>query len=55
MKPLNHDIDLPHAIHTACRWCGLDIEGWTDSDDWRDRGNNSRCNDGLHNHEPVDG
>ena len=51
--------DQPHAIHTTCRWCGLDIEGWSDSDkyseDWRDRGNNRRCNDGLHNHEPVDG
>ena len=51
--------DQPHAIHTTCRWCGLEIEGWSDNDkyseDWRDRGNNRRCNDGLHNHEPVDG
>lgn len=33
----------PHAIHTACRHCGLDIEGWSNSDEWRDRGNNTAC------------
>lgn len=31
------------AIHTTCIHCGLDIEGSEDSDDWRDRGNNSHC------------
>jgi hypothetical protein len=33
----------PRAIHTACRHCGLDIEGWSNGDDWRDRGNNDAC------------
>lgn len=40
------------VIHTICTHCELDIEGSEDSDDWRDRGNNSRCNDDEHAHEP---
>ncbi len=42
-------------IHEACRHCGLDIEGSEDDFDWRDRGNNSKCNDGNHDHEPPEG
>lgn len=35
--------DAPHFIHTSCAVCAADIEGSSDSDDWRDRGNNSTC------------
>lgn len=47
--------EQPHAIHTVCAKCGLDIEGWTDDgEDWRDRGNNTHCDDGGR-HRPSDG
>lgn len=48
-------IDLPTSTQqTACEHCGLDIEGDLFADDWRDRGNNTRCNDGKHAHAPGD-
>lgn len=39
---------------TACRFCGLDIEGFAPyrRGEWRDRGNNSTC-DGNRKHAPV--
>lgn len=46
------------ARHTACRFCGLDIEGVSPyrKGEWRDRGNNSTCpsgdNEGKY-HSPV--
>lgn len=40
------------AIHTVCIHCDLDIEGCEADDDWRDRGNNTTCNDGENDHEP---
>ncbi len=43
------------VIHTACRHCGLDIEGHAPfpEGEWRDRGNNTQCNDGANKHAPV--
>ena len=37
------------AKHTTCRYCSLDIEGvWPyRKGEWRDRGNNTHCNDML--------
>jgi hypothetical protein len=37
------------AKHTTCRYCGLDIENlWPyRNGEWRDRGNNTHCNDML--------
>lgn len=45
------------VIHTACRYCNLDIEGHHPfkRGQWRDRGNNTVCNDGKHKHAPVPG
>lgn len=46
---------LETVIHTCCRHCGGDIEGLHPfpKGDWRDRGNNTHCNNGpLHAPEP---
>ena len=40
------------VIHTTCKHCGQDIEGINNTD-WRDRGNNRKCNDGTNYHEPA--
>ena len=58
LLPAEH---APEVRHTACKHCGLDIEGinWSD---WRDRGNDTRCmgesladhSDLTRKHEPVD-
>lgn len=42
---------------TACRFCGLDIEGFAPyrKGEWRDRGNNATCADGKHKHAPIRG
>lgn len=44
--------------HTACRYCGQDIEGHAPyrRGEWRDRGNNSTCPNGPNKdkkHAPV--
>jgi hypothetical protein len=46
----------PEVIHTVCRYCDLDIENLKPfpAGEWRDRGNNWRCNDGQHDHAPID-
>jgi hypothetical protein len=48
----------PGPIHTTCRHCGQDIEGYPQADppDWRDRGNNTECpHPGTgHTHAPID-
>jgi hypothetical protein len=43
------------ARHTTCRYCQLDIEGFSPyrKCEWRDRGNNTHCNDGKHCHAPY--
>lgn len=41
-------------VHTTCRNCELDIEGSHSENNWRDRGNNSYCANGLP-HKPVNG
>jgi hypothetical protein len=43
------------ARHTSCRHCGDDIEGIAPyrRGEWRDRGNNTTCNDGRNKHAPY--
>ncbi len=51
----DHGYELPSAIcQTSCEHCDLDVEGTIGGDDWRDRGNNTRCNDDAHAHAPTD-
>lgn len=40
---------------TGCKHCGLDIEGFRPfpKGEWRDRGNNTHCNDAKHSHAPI--
>lgn len=40
---------------TGCRYCGLDVENFWPylKGEWRDRGNNTHCNDGKHQHAPY--
>jgi hypothetical protein len=50
------DPDEPVTVRqTACRHCGLDIEGFAPyaRGQWQDRGGNRTCNDGKHAHAPV--
>lgn len=45
----------PEVIHTGCKLCGLDIEGFKPFHfgSWRDRGNNLACPSGEVLHEPL--
>jgi hypothetical protein len=46
----------PAVVHTTCRYCELDIEGFApfSEGEWRDRGNNTHCpNFDSKWHEPV--
>lgn len=45
-RDAGEDDEPARIVHTVCQRCGLDVEGWTDRDDWRDRGNNSHCRTG---------
>lgn len=55
----SHVVDpcaTPEVRQTSCKWCGLDVEGFAPFNrrtEWRDRGNNTRCNDGKHKHVGV--
>lgn len=46
------DDDAPEFVRTVCARCDLEIEGPWDDESWRDRGNNTRCRDGVP-HIPV--
>lgn len=50
------EIEEDEMRHTACRFCGLDIEGPDDDGDWMDRGHNWLCaNTEDVYHRPADG
>jgi len=57
LRFLRHTVTLelePEVRQTGCRYCSLDIENTHPfrRGEWRDRGNNTHCNDGKHQHAP---